>query len=218
MENINISLVIRKGFPGKTCKKIESRSLELNETLCEIESRSLELNETLRRSGKAYTGQETTKDGKIIKVKKSERKMGPPCESSMCASSRFRFCSLITEEQRKDLFDDFWKNLNWLEKQEYVVNMVKKVERKQVKSKNKPSRRNATLKYHFVVDGEVVQVCKKMFLGTLAIKEATVHYWLTHFPCGRLANKPHHQQFVHEEVIDEIEVYESVEQLSFDDT
>lgn len=168
MENADSNVVIIEGCPRRRHEKKRSKSQELGDTC--------------RRKGIAYSGQVTTKDGQVVRVMKSARKMGPPCESRLCASSRLRFCVGITDEQRQALFDDFWTNLDWYEKQEYVVKMVERVECKQTKSK--ASRRNVTLKYHFVIDGEQLQVCKKMFLCTLGIKESTVHYWLNHFPCG----------------------------------
>uniref|UniRef100_A0A1B6L4L2 Uncharacterized protein n=1 Tax=Graphocephala atropunctata TaxID=36148 RepID=A0A1B6L4L2_9HEMI len=144
------------------------------------------VNQFLRRKGKAYIGYKRSREGKVSYVAKGERKMGQTCTSNSCARSRLRSCDIITKDQRQELFTDYWENLNWNEKKEYVVNMVIKTSvNRRISGKGELSRRSGTLKYHFVIDGYKVQVCKKMFLNTLGIKDATVTYWLSKYGSGQ---------------------------------
>uniref|UniRef100_A0A1B6MHZ9 Uncharacterized protein n=1 Tax=Graphocephala atropunctata TaxID=36148 RepID=A0A1B6MHZ9_9HEMI len=139
--------------------------------------------------------------------------MGQTCSSNLCAQSRLRHCNTITEEQRKELFTDFWENLSWEEKKEYIVAMVERVEVNRRRSRTGfKSRRNVTLKYHFVLDGEKIQVCQKMFCHTLDVSKNFIKYWLHHL-LGKRHRNVESDNDLESEFYDEIEIhdYESMD-------
>jgi len=67
----------------------------------------------------------------------------------------------------------FWTNLNWDEKQIYRIFSVKKVPVEH-RSDASSSRRNHTYLYYLKLQGELVSVCKKMFLNTLSVGECQI--------------------------------------------
>ncbi|KAG8254582.1 hypothetical protein J6590_108354 [Homalodisca vitripennis] len=176
------------------------------------------MNKLLRRSGEAYMGLTRTKDGRKVNIEKRKRRMGQTCNSNLCAQSRLRYCNLITEEQRKELFRDFWENLSWDEKKEYIVSMVEKVEvnRRRSRSGNK-SRRNITLKYHFVLDGEKIQVCQTMFCRTLDITKNFVKYWLLHSSVKHGPLDVEWENDFESEFYDEIEIHDDFETMGLNE-
>lgn len=78
-------------------------------------------------------------------------------------------------ETRKVIFNKYWKELEWDQKKIYVTSLMKKsTARKFVAGK---SRRSFTYEYFLRVENEVKQVCKKMFLSTLELKEWMISHW-----------------------------------------
>lgn len=59
--------------------------------------------------------------------------------------------------------------------------MIEKVpvKRRTVNVEEGSLRKNETLKYHFVVKGEKMQVCQKMFINTLDLTKWTIRYWIS---------------------------------------
>ena len=53
--------------------------------------------------------------------------MGPACTSTFCKKSSLRHCPSLSEEQRKDIFDQFWEMNTWEERQFYVYALVDRV-------------------------------------------------------------------------------------------
>ncbi|KAL4709222.1 hypothetical protein ACJJTC_010522 [Scirpophaga incertulas] len=86
-------------------------------------------------------------------------------------------CNDVSELARCEIFQSFWNNLTWNERKSYVNTMVvqKSVT---TQSKGLPSRRENTFEYFLRVDGEMKQVCKRMFLNTLGLGEWTVLNWV----------------------------------------
>lgn len=96
----------------------------------------------------------------------------------MCKKSKFRHCEQFTENQREEIFKQFWKS-NWDEKKTYISNVVTKkvVNRSRVLDEN--SRRQNTYNYHpKYQNSDGLQVCKQMFLATLGVNEWMVHNWI----------------------------------------
>lgn len=126
--------------------------------------------------GKAYVGYRRTKEGKVKQdVQREERKQGATCKSKMCEKSKLRECNIIKEEERKAIFREFWEEMSWDQRRVYITGLVDSILRKRPSSGE--SRRKGTLVYHLQVNGTRKQVCKKMFLNTLGIKDWTVRYW-----------------------------------------
>lgn len=87
-----------------------------NQTRKRPEPNILEVNKIRKKrsNGEKYTSKKyQTIDGLKIQVIKEigERKMGERCSSSRCLSNYH--CSQFTEEDRQEIFDSFWKNLDW---------------------------------------------------------------------------------------------------------
>lgn len=127
-----------------------------------------------RMQGKSYVG----KSQNGGEVAKEPRNMGPGCESAACRKSSKRFCNVITEKDRQDIFQFFWQRMDWDERKIYVAGLVDStpVERRRSAAEN--SRRSTTLSYHLKVGGERKMVCKTMFLATLGIGEWSVQHWV----------------------------------------
>ncbi len=129
-----------------------------------------------REIGKQYWGYGS--DGTKIKqnVIRAERKQSPTCKSKYCTRSSLRHCSIFSDEERSMVFDRFWK-MNWSQKKAYVCNLVK-IEAKGTSSAVK-SRRSQTAKYFLMkANNREYQVCRKMFLSTLGIKEKMLRCWV----------------------------------------
>lgn len=174
--------------PEKKRKKHNSKNLKKN------------INKKLRMTGKQYLGYRRDRSGKVFQDSyKEERKMGDACNSKICQKSTIRFCQSLDEEERRQIFDQFWSSMNWDQRKVYLSNMVEKtvVKRRSKKPhcevneleedesdeneliQDKNYKRNSTLKYHLMHDSKKLQVCQKMFLNTLGIKKWTVRYWIS---------------------------------------
>jgi hypothetical protein len=65
---------------------------------------------------------------KNVKGKEIQTKvMGPACTSKFCKKSSLRHCPSLSEKQRKDIFDQFWKMNTWEERRLYVHALVDRV-------------------------------------------------------------------------------------------
>ncbi|KAL4706868.1 hypothetical protein ACJJTC_010102 [Scirpophaga incertulas] len=107
------------------------------------------------------------------------RKIGPRCTSEFCKKSKLRGCDTIPDEERNTLFSNYWNNMTWEQRKQYVASNVQVCPKKQVKCKTSSSRRNETKEYFTETLNGRVQVCKLTFLNTFGIKEWTVRYWLS---------------------------------------
>lgn len=102
---------------------------------------------------------------------RSPKTMGPPCTSQHCLRSKKRSCELLTEEQRTDIFKNFWSVPSWETLVENVPVKQKKV--------GVASRRTTSLSYHLQLgDRCKLPVCKNLFCSTLGIC-STIGSWLT---------------------------------------
>lgn len=80
--------------------------------------------------------------------------MGPRCTSKFCERSKVRACSEINEEDRKNLFDNFWKTMSWDQRKIYVVSLVDILQTKRKRTTAESSRRSDTLMYNLVIKGK----------------------------------------------------------------
>lgn len=137
-------------------------------------------------TGQSYFGfrktriQDADKEKWIQDVPKSERKIGPPCKSEYCAKGVSRNCTLFNEDLRQKIFQNFWNELDWVGKKNFVRSLVDSIppKRRRLKHKNEVSRKGDSKKYHLYFDDNRVPVCRVTFLNTLGIKEAMVRCWL----------------------------------------
>ena len=129
--------------------------------------------------GKAYRGCKANKEEHKTKYSQSSyraaRCVGPRCSSRIC--ERCRGCNTINEEERKKIFDNFWDNLDWTQKQLYVCSLTNVRPKARNTSKNDKSKRNNTFEYYLEVNNENIRVCKVMFLNTLALRQQSVQRW-----------------------------------------
>lgn len=148
-------------------QKINKRKRKSNKSTWERQ-----INKRLRMEGKVYKSSVRDTQGK--RIERAARKLGDVCNCNSIARS----CSKITQEVRKEIFDAFW-NLSWNDKKNYVRSLViyKEKERCYVQG---DSRRKGTFIYNLQVgNNEKLKVCKKMYLGTLGVKERSVREWVT---------------------------------------
>lgn len=112
-------------------------------------------------------------------VMRPARKLQPTCTSTFCMKASNRFCSNFSDNQRLQIFNHFW-SVSWDEKKTYVSSMVTMNQRKRdTTGVGDDSRRGITFEYCLKYnDNKPVSVCKKMFLGTLGLKESMVHNWV----------------------------------------
>lgn len=140
------------------------------------------LNKRLRMEGRAYLGYDAPRGEKVQHNKnRPERSMGPPCTSDFCNKSAVRRCDEFTEDNRNNVFEAFWKSMDWSQRKSYVGNNVTVVSKKRVTTSD-PSRRGGTLKYYLPLTKEdnmteKIPVCRKMFINTLCLGTFTVQSW-----------------------------------------
>lgn len=134
-----------------------------------------ERNKVKRMKGENYLGYTRTRDGKVSHNVQRDSRKSVHCESEYCLRNK-RFCSSISIEDSQKLFSKFW-SLSWDEKKVYVCSLVDYNPKKRSYTAG-PSRRSGTFIYQLKVNNEKLKVCKRMFLGTLGLKEKMVHCWL----------------------------------------
>ncbi|KAH9629615.1 hypothetical protein HF086_002551 [Spodoptera exigua] len=119
----------------------------------------------LKNLGKSYV----SKRGKFVE----DKVMGKPC------NCRYKCAEKITEDQRLECFTRFWK-LGSTEKQwRFVAKYVKRAPKTRCLNRSSPNNRQFTLKYFLPVkslnaDVTSINVCKTMFLKTLAVSESII--------------------------------------------
>lgn len=111
----------------------------------------------LRNSGQEYE----TKNNK----RKKARSVKTPCNNC-----RFKCTSLITEEERKEIFDEYW-NLGDLKLQRhYIYNRTESILVK-YRYTTTVNGRGLNQAYYFFIQDRKVRVCKSFFLSTLDISD-----------------------------------------------
>jgi len=105
--------------------------------------------------------------------------MGPPCTSQHCLKSEKRSCELLTEEERTDIFNNFWSMPSWETRKLYIQTRIENVTIKQKKG-GVASRRTMSLFNHLhQADRCKLLVCKNLFCSTLGIAPRTIRSLLT---------------------------------------
>ena len=95
------------------------------------------------------------------------------CGKRCTDTSTIAACPKITDDERKELFDSYWR-MNWDQRRIYIGSMVTS----RIPNGN-PERlkKSCILKYNFRVNGVLIPVCKKFFLQTLGMGEWSVSKW-----------------------------------------
>lgn len=93
----------------------------------------------------------------------------PPCNNCF-----LRCNDKITEAQRKDIFEQFWKLTDSEKKQFYSKNVLEFP----CKNGGLAGRRQLTREYTFKVNNQTYRVCSVFFLSTLDISERRINYFL----------------------------------------
>lgn len=142
-------------------------------------------NKKRRELGENYAGWTKLKGEKGVRgAPRSERKMGPTCNSNHCKKTRD--CQKFTERDREVMFNFFWKKMNWDQKKVYVTSLVSSVApKRRTVEKTENNRRNYTLQYRLKTqDNKILKVCKNMYLSTLGLKEWMVLSWVKNASSG----------------------------------
>lgn len=152
----------------------------------------------LKNLGKSYV----SKRGKFVE----DKVMGKPC------SCRFKCAEKISEDQRLDCFNRFWK-LGSAEKQwGFVAKYVKKAPKYRCLNRSTPNNRQFTLKYFLPIkslnaDATIINVCKTMFLKTLAVSESIIkttfkkYDGVAHFEEDLRGKHDHHKSIINNDMI-----------------
>ena len=133
--------------------------------VCSMESWKKNVKKRLRNSGQEYV----MNSGR----KRESRKMKPGCG----VGCRLKCHDRITENQRSNIFNDYWKLGDPIRQREYLAAHVKRgsVRRSnEYKKHPHPTRRDNVFKYELPNGNEKVHVCKCFFLDTLAICDRLV--------------------------------------------
>lgn len=148
------------------------------------------INKILRMKCENYLGyrrDRKAKTNETFKVKqdlfKPARSMKPPCTTAFCKKLKLRSCDNINEQQRQYLFENFWKNMNWEQRRSFITSHVNKVPKNITKNPESSKKTDSRI-YVLTIDNARHQVCKKMFLVTLGIKDWFFRYWLTKTDCA----------------------------------
>ncbi|CAH1098426.1 unnamed protein product [Psylliodes chrysocephalus] len=167
----------------KKCKR-RKRGLQVNK-----ENWFAVKNKRLREKGQSYLGRIKT-DGKWNYEKPQRPKqMKIRCSCQNKEKSVMK-CAIITEDDRKKVFNHFWTDLTWGEKKVYIDNAVTifTTKRHRDRKEENKSRRSQSLCYYLRIDGNNVRVCKTMFLNTLAIGRWTVLNWKNNFKISKISS------------------------------
>lgn len=147
------------------------------------------LNKTKRMHGESYIGF-SIQDLNSFKKQKQDvqrqgKKLKPTCSSIACVRSKLRHCSKFTEQRRTEIFNHFWKQLDWGQKKAFICSSVDIIQKKDSKAKiPEESKRNDTFVYYLKLEETKMQVCQAMFLATLGVGRKLVHNWVTKSVAG----------------------------------
>lgn len=141
-----------------------------------------DFNRRLRMEGKPYLGFSTTGGKMKQNILRKGKEMGRRCESDFCKKSRLRDCEDISEEQRLEIFNRFWRQMNWDQRKMFVARHVIRKPKETHRTSANDSRRKSSLEYSLTVkepNGSycVKQVCKNMFSKTLCLGKFQIHAW-----------------------------------------
>lgn len=117
-------------------------------------------NKKLKNSGEAYLS---------VRSKKTHvgKSIGPPCSCKKKCFEKF------TQDQRMNIFNQYWKLGDHEEQWQYILRYVKASTIKKM-TLSRSRNRTQTLSYTLPINDDLVQVCKVFFLNTLSIGESLI--------------------------------------------
>lgn len=110
------------------------------------------------------------------KRSRSSKTMGPPCP----LSCRLQCNGKFTDEERKEMHDKFWYNMDWQGRKQFVMNTVEEFPIKNRSIPGRLTKRNFSRIYTLPSKENKITVCQKMYFNTLSICSkfvSTVHIW-----------------------------------------
>lgn len=138
------------------------------------------LNKKLRMAGQNYLGftKPSGQKNTFHNAQREKRVVKPRCKCVQ--KTHTKKCSTVAEEDRQQIFEQFWKKTNWDQRKQYFSSSVKKAEVKRPKYQldDNASHRTITLQYNLTIRDVAVPVCKTMFLNTLCLGEWSVRDWV----------------------------------------
>ena len=84
----------------------------------------------------AYIGKVYSKtEKKYEEICRNAVELGARCGGKVCDTPKSKtiHCHAVSEDERKELFDVFWKQIDWDQRRIYVCSMINVVEKKQGK-------------------------------------------------------------------------------------
>ncbi|XP_050308529.1 uncharacterized protein LOC126744955 [Anthonomus grandis grandis] len=120
----------------------------------------------------------------VRRKSRSSKKMGPPCPPTC----RHQCSRKFKEEERQQLHQNFWCEMDWQGRKQFVMNTVKEFPIKNRSIPGRLTKRNFSRIYTLPKDGSAsktskhnkITVCQKMYFNTLSICSkfvSTVHIW-----------------------------------------
>lgn len=136
-------------------------------------------NKKEREQGVKYKGKKKRGSEWDYSVEKPARFISAPCSCKLGQKTTKLKCQTLSEEMRQRLYNKFWSKMSWKEKKMYVKGLVQVegVKRRRGRQEG-PSRRDFSMKYFLKNGVQLVRVCKKMFAGTLGLKERGIVNWV----------------------------------------
>ena len=123
--------------------------------------------ETIRKRRRQSGLEYTSSRGKHMR--KREVKTQKDCQGKC----RFKCARLFTDDERQQIFSEFWK-LTDEEKNTYYANTTDKHVKERQRTKAENSKRKASIQYYFVKGMDRVRICKEFYLSTLDISSKRV--------------------------------------------
>lgn len=136
-------------------------------------------NRRKRELGLPYQGKIKTNGSWIYDVNKAGKFLAAPCKC-LLGNQKITVlkCSSVSKNERELIFQKFWSKYTWPERKVYVQGLTKLESVKRRRGNEEVSKRSFSVKYFLKVKNEIIRVCKKMFLGTLGMKETTILNWI----------------------------------------
>lgn len=154
--------------------KKRSKSLNVDKSTWKPNS-----NKKRRELGVPYQGKIKKDDNSWnYNINRPGKFLATPCHCILGNKTTSLKCSSLTENDRNAIFQKFWSKFSWSERKIYIQGLTKLENVKRRRGVEPVSKRNFSVKYHLKVRHNNVRVCKKMFLGTLGMKESTVLNWI----------------------------------------
>lgn len=124
--------------------------------------------------GQEYSGIKKKSGRKRPIVPRNKRIMKAQCTCQHATLNMKRNCGVITEQQRKVTFDNFWNEMSWSDRKMFIRSHVEPLPVKHQRNQTDSSHHSITLCYTFFIEGKCLSVCKNMFLNTLCLGEWSV--------------------------------------------